>query len=57
MPINYLGTVFTVVLGCIVFKEKLFFSDIIGASMIIGFVTYNGIYPPQSKKKIENEKK
>ena len=57
MPINYLGTVFTVVLGCIVFKEKLFFSDIIGASMIIGFVTYNGIYPPQSKKKKENEKK
>ena len=45
-PITYLGIVFTFILSAIILGEPIFFSDIIGASIIIGFQYYNFQYPP-----------
>ena len=49
MPVTYLNVVIIFFLGSFLFHEKIFFSDVIGASMIIGFIVYNGMYPPKSK--------
>jgi drug/metabolite transporter (DMT)-like permease len=49
MPVTYLNVVLIFFLGSFLFDEKIFFSDIIGASLIIGFIIYNGMYPPKSK--------
>ena len=46
-PVNYLSTVLIVISSAIVFKEKLYFTDILGATMIIGFIIYNGMNPPK----------
>ena len=46
MPITYMCTFFIFLLGVTVLKEPLFFSDIVGALMIIGFQVYNIYYPP-----------
>ena len=45
-PITYLCIVFTFILSAIILGEPIFFSDIIGASIIIGFQYYNFQYPP-----------
>ena len=45
-PITYLGIVFTFILSSIILGEPIFFTDIIGASIIIGFQYYNFQYPP-----------
>ena len=50
-PIFYLNIVIIFFLGAYLFNEKIFFSDIVGAIMIIGFITYNGVYPPYSTKR------
>ena len=47
-PVSYLSTVLVVIASAVVFKENLYFTDIIGALMIIGFIIYNGMYPPKS---------
>jgi drug/metabolite transporter (DMT)-like permease len=49
MPVTYLNVVIIFFLGSFLFNEKIYFSDLIGASMIIGFIVYNGMYPPKSK--------
>ena len=57
MPVTYLNVVIIFFLGSFLFNEKIYFSDLIGASMIIGFIVYNGMYPPKSKivsKNIDN---
>lgn len=45
-PITYLGIVFTFILSALILSEPIFFTDIIGASIIIGFQYYNFQYPP-----------
>ncbi len=48
-PVNYLSSILIILSGTIIFGEKLFFSDILGAAMIIGFIIYNGMHRPKSK--------
>ena len=50
LPITYLATVFIFFLGWIFLGEKVYFSDIIGTLMILGFQLYN-IYFPTIKVK------
>lgn len=45
-PITYLGIVFTFILSAIILSEPIFFTDLIGATIIIGFQYYNFEYPP-----------
>ena len=45
-PITYLCIVFTFILSGIILGEPIFFTDIIGAAIIIGFQYYNFQYPP-----------
>ena len=47
-PASYLSTVFVIISSAVIYKENLYFTDIIGALMIIGFIIYNGMYPPKS---------
>ena len=47
-PVSYLSTVLIIIASAVIFKENLYFTDIIGALMIIGFIIYNGMYPPKS---------
>ena len=44
--ITYLGIVFTFILSTILLGEPIFFTDIFGAGVIIGFQYYNFIHPP-----------
>ena len=46
MPITYMNTIFVFILGFLLLHEKVFFTDIIGAGLIIGFQLYNFYYPP-----------
>ena len=55
MPLTYMSMFFIFLLGVTVLKEPLFFSDIIGALMIIGFQAYNIYFPPG--RQISDEKK
>ena len=48
-PITYLSIVFTFVFCVILLGEPVFFSDIIGAAIIISFQYYNFINPPGRK--------
>ena len=45
-PISYLCLVFTFILSAILLGEPIFFSDIVGAAIIICFQYYNFINPP-----------
>ena len=45
-PITYLCIVFTFILCSIILDEPVYFSDLIGACIIIGFQYYNFINPP-----------
>ena len=47
-PVSYLSTILVIIASAVIFKENLYFTDIIGALMIIGFIIYNGMYPPKS---------
>ena len=53
IPMNYLRVVFIFIFGFIILGEHVFFTDIIGSSLIIGFQVYNVCYPV---KKIKNGK-
>ena len=45
-PITYLCIVFTFIISAILLGEPVYFSDLIGALIIIGFQYYNFINPP-----------
>ena len=45
-PLSYLCIVFTFILSAIILGEPIFFSDIVGAAIIICFQYYNFINPP-----------
>ena len=47
-PVTYLSTILVIIASAVIFKENLYFTDILGALMIIGFIIYNGMYPPKS---------
>ena len=55
LPVTYLVVVFTFILSVTILKEPLFFSDILGASLIIGFQFYNLKNPPKRNKLNEND--
>ena len=48
MPINYLSIVFVFILGYIFLGEKIYFTDLLGSIIIVGFQLYN-IYIPTTK--------
>lgn len=61
-PISYLCIVFTFILSAIILGEPVFFSDIVGAAIIISFQYYNFINPPgrnieisKTQNNIQNE--
>ena len=45
LPLTYFGTVFIFILGWIILGEKVYFSDIIGSLLIIGFQIYDVWFP------------
>ena len=47
-PVSYLSTVLVIIASAVIFKENLYFTDVLGALMIIGFIIYNGMFPPKS---------
>ena len=46
LPVTYLVVVFTFIVSVSVLGEPIFFNDILGASIIIGFNFYNLYFPP-----------
>ena len=48
IPLNYLSIVFVFILGYFFLGEKVFFTDLLGSIIIIGFQIYN-IYIPTTK--------
>ena len=47
--IQYLNIVYIFLLSFIFLNEKIFFSDLLGACFIVGFMTYNSYYPLPTK--------
>ena len=56
LPVTYLNIVFTFFLSITALKEPLFFTDIIGALLIIGFQFLNITFPP-GRTNISNDTK
>ena len=54
--ITYLNIVFIFLLSCIILGEHIFFTDLIGAFIIIGFQYYNLKYPPEGNINLNIEK-
>ena len=48
IPLNYLTIVFVFILGYILLGEKVYFTDLLGSIIIVGFQLYN-IYVPTTK--------
>jgi drug/metabolite transporter (DMT)-like permease len=46
MPITYMCIVFIFIFGFLLLGETVYFTDILGGGLIIGFQVYNYIYPP-----------
>ena len=46
LPVTYLVVVFTFIVSVTVLGEPIFFNDVLGASIIIGFNFYNLYFPP-----------
>ena len=57
LPVTYLVVVFTFILSVIILEEPIFFTDIVGACLIIGFQFYNLTYPPKKGEEHENNYK
>ena len=45
LPLTYFGTVFIFILGWIFLGERVYFTDIIGSLLIVGFQIYNAWFP------------
>ena len=45
LPLTYFGTVFIFILGWIILGERVYFSDILGSLLIIGFQIYDVSFP------------
>lgn len=57
MPITYMCTVFIFILGFILLGEMIYFTDILGAGLIISFQIYNLYYPPGRMINTDDKKK
>ena len=60
MPVTYMCIVFIFILGFILLGETVYFTDVLGAGLIIGFQAYNYYYPPgrqinENEDKINND--
>jgi drug/metabolite transporter (DMT)-like permease len=55
IPVTYLNIVFTFLLSIFVLGEPLFFTDLLGATLIIGFQFWNISYPPGRSVDVHNE--
>ena len=56
MPCTYMCIVFIFILGFILLDETVYFTDALGAVIIIGFQGYNYYFPPGRKITEENHK-
>ena len=45
LPLTYFATVFIFVLGWVVLGERVYFTDILGSLLIVGFQLYNAWFP------------
>ena len=45
LPLTYFATVFIFILGWIVLGERVYFTDILGSLLIVGFQLYNAWFP------------
>ena len=54
LPVTYLVVVFTFILSITILREPIFFTDILGACIIIGFQFYNLTFPPKRNNVEEN---
>ena len=54
IPMNYLRVVFIFIFGFIILGEHVFFTDIIGSALIVGFQVYNVCYPVKKIIKEQN---
>ena len=46
MPVTYMCIVFIFILGFVLLHETVYFTDVLGAAMIIAFQVYNYYFPP-----------
>ena len=51
IPMNYLKVVFIFIFGFIILEEHVFFTDIVGSALIVGFQVYNVCYPVKKSGK------
>ena len=54
MPVTYMCIVFIFILGFVLLHETVYFTDALGAGMIIAFQIYNYYYPPGRQINQEN---
>lgn len=45
LPLTYFGTVFIFILGWLILGERVYFTDILGSLLIVGFQIYNVWFP------------
>lgn len=57
MPVTYMCIVFIFILGFVLLHETVYFTDVVGAGMIIGFQAYNYYYPPGRQVDLNEENK
>ena len=54
IPMNYLKVVFIFIFGFLILGEHVFFTDIVGSALIVGFQVYNVCYPIKKNKEENN---
>ena len=54
IPMNYLKVVFIFIFGFVILGEHVFFTDIVGSALIVGFQVYNVCYPVKKIKEENN---
>jgi len=54
IPMTYLKVVFIFIFGFVILGEHVFFTDIIGSALIVGFQVYNVCYPAKIDIKEKN---
>jgi len=54
IPMNYIKVVFIFIFGFVILGEHVFFTDIVGSALIVGFQVYNVCYPARKNKEENN---
>ena len=55
IPMNYLKVVFIFIFGFVILGEHVFFTDIVGSELIVGFPVYNVCSPVKKNRKEKND--